>query len=232
MSEPNATIAGQPTFKGRIVYQNVDVMPDALRRGVTIPSGVEAKAPIFRTLAEIVGIQQERARRYNYQNSADLSHFAVGYTDTDLAVSFADITRSWRLERDFWHFTGGEIVLTCSIAVYVDERAKHAAKRRCLEMILTHEFLHVRDEIDIVTNWLPAEALNDALVRATLSPQARVPAHQFDERVRGNGDGRGSSLERRIQRELYIYESSERAAKLHRARPQDMQAIGQCMSGR
>jgi hypothetical protein len=231
MPPPNVPAAGQPTFAGRVVYQNIDALSDDLRRGVAIPAGVEARQPFFRTLAQIVQVQQARSRRFDYPQAGSLSTFAVGYTDTDLSVSFANFGRSWRSEGEFWRFTGGEVVLTCSIGVYVDERAGTAERRRCLEMILTHEFLHVRDEIDIVTNWLPREALGDAFVRSNLSPQTRIPAVHFDTRIRGSGDGRGSDLERRIQRELYIRESSDRAAALHRDRPQDMQAIGRCMGG-
>lgn len=231
MPQPNVPEAGQPTFTTRVVYQNVDALPSELRRGVTVPAGVEARAPIFRTLAQIVLVQQDRGRRFNYPNAGDLSHFAVGYTDTNLAVTFADLAGSWRLDGDIWRFCGGEIVLTCTIGVYVDERAKPRARRRCLEMILTHELLHVRDEIDIVTNWLPRAALGDAFIRSNLSPQARVPAQHFDSRIRGTGDGSGSDLEQRLQRELYIHESSDRAAALHSTRPQDMQAIGRCLTG-
>jgi hypothetical protein len=229
MPPPNPPTAARLTFTARIVYQNAEALPAELRRGVTVPAGVEARRPTFRTLAQIVQVQQARGRRFNYANAGDLSRFAVGYTDTDLAVSFADFGRSWRSEGDFWRFCGGEIVLTCSIGVYIDERANTAARRRCLEMILTHELLHVRDEIDIVRNWLPREALQDAFIRSNLSAEARVPATNFDTRIRGTGDGRGSDLERRLQRELYIRESSDRAAALHRNRPQDMQAIGRCM---
>ena len=228
---PPVPTAGQPTFKARIVYKSVDALPAELRKGVTVPAGVEAKAPIFSTLAGIVGIQQDRGKRFNYQSAGDLSHFAVGYTDTDLSVSFADLSGSWRNDGEIWKFLGGEVIFTCTIGVYVDERAKPAAKRRCLEMIMTHEFLHVRDEIDIVTNWLPREVLNDAFVKANLSPDARIPAQHFDTRIRGTqGDGRGSDLERRIQRELYIYESIDRSAALHRSRPQDSKAIMECLN--
>jgi hypothetical protein len=229
MPPPNSPTAGEPRFTARIVYQNAEVLPAELRRGVTVPAGVEARRPIFRTLAQIVQVQQARGRRFNYTNAGDLSHFAVGYTDTDLSVSFAEFGRSWRCEGEIWRFCGGEIVLTCSIGVYVDERANTADRRRCLEMILTHELQHVRDEIDIVRNWLPLEALKDAFVRANLSAQTRVPAIDFATRIRGTGDGRGSDLERRLQRELYIRESSDRAAALHRSHPQDMLAIGRCM---
>lgn len=228
----NAPAAVEPTFSGRIVYLNGESLPDSMRSGVTVPAGVEARRPIFRTLAQIVELQQARGRRFDYTSSGDLSHFAVGYTDTDLAVTFSDFERSWRQEGDVWRFCGGEVVLTATIGVYVDERAKSAARRRCLGMILTHELQHVRDEIDIVTQWLPREALSDAFVRSNLSARARVPASDFDNRIRGSGDGRGSSLERRLQRELYIRESSERAAALHRGHPDDTEAIGRCMSRR
>jgi hypothetical protein len=122
MPPPNVPAAAQPTFAARVVYQNIDAMPDDLRRRVEIPAGVEARQPFFRTLAQIVQVQQARSRRFDYPQAGSLNTFAVGYTDTDLAVSFANFGRSWRSEGDFWRFSGGEVVLTCSIGVYVDER--------------------------------------------------------------------------------------------------------------
>jgi hypothetical protein len=229
MSPPDPPPAGSPTFSARVVYQNPDLLPREELRGITVPQGVEARRPFFRDLAGIVLVKQARGRRFEYTNQDTLGAFAVGYTDTDLAVCFADLGAAWRRDGDFWRFAGGQVVLTLSIGVYVDERANARGRRRCVDLILTHEFLHVRDEIDIVTNWLPTAALADAFVRANLSASARVPASDFDDRIRGSGDGRGSALERRLRRELYIVESSDRAAALHRSRPQDMRTIGRCM---
>lgn len=231
MAQPDPTpLTNLPAFGTRIVYQNPDALPREQRRGVSVPQGVEARRPIFRSLAGIVLVKQARAQRFDYTSQDTLATFAVGYTDTDLAVSFADFARAWRRDGEFWRFCGGQVQMTLSIGVYVDERANAAARRPCVDMILTHELLHVRDEIDIVTtNWLPTAALADAFVRANLSSAARVPAAHFDEWIRGSGDGRGSAFERRLRHNLYIVESSDRAAALHRSRPQDMRNIGRCM---
>jgi hypothetical protein len=177
-----------------------------------------------------VGVRQARQRRFNYQQDSGLGGIAAGFTDTDLTVAFAAFDKSWQRDGEVWKFLGGELVLTLSIGVHIDERTKQAGRRRCMELILEHELLHVRDEIDIVTTWLPAQALQDAVVRNTLTAAARVPAAHFDQWVRGDGDGRNSDLERRLQRELYIGESGARAAALHAHRPKDTQRITECLA--
>lgn len=226
---PRPPPAGLPTFAVSVVYQNTGRLPAEMRRRVSAPAGVEARQPFFASLSGLVLVKQARRRRFGYEGEDSLAQFAVGYTDTDLAVSFSNFGSSWRRDGDIWRFAGGEILLTLSVGVHVDERANAAGRRRCLELILEHELLHVRDEIDIVTNWLPAQALADAFVRANVSADARIPANDFDARIRGTGDGRGSALEQRIQRQIYIFESGDRAAALHRGRPQDMRNIGRCM---
>lgn len=230
MPPPVPPPAASPTFSARIVYQSAQSVAADVKKRISVPAGVEARQPFYASLAGIVGVRQARHRRFNYQQDGGLGGIAAGFTDTDLAVAFADFDKSWQRDGEVWKFLGGELVLTLSIGVHIDERTRQPARRRCMELILEHELLHVRDEIDIVTNWLPAQALADAFVRASLSPAARVPAAHFDAWVRGDGDGRNSDLERRLQRELYIAESGARAAALHRSRPKDSQRITACLA--
>jgi len=230
MPPPAPPPAGSPTFSARIVYQSDHPVPAEIKKRISVPAGVEARQPFYASLAGIVQVRQARQRRFNYQQDSGLGGIAAGFTDTDLAVAFADFARSWQRDGEVWKFLGGELVLTLSVGVHIDERTKQAGRRRCMEMILEHELLHVRDEIDIVTNWLPAAVLADSFVRASLSAAARVSAKHFDDWIRGNGDGGGSDLERRLQRELYIGESGARAAKLHQQRPKDTQRITACLA--
>jgi hypothetical protein len=233
MAQPNAPVvpAGLPNFVVTIVHQNTQPLPANFAPRPTAPAGVPMRLPFFGSLADLVGVQTARQRRFGYPPSTTLAGFAAGYTDTDLTIDFADFANQWRSDVGFWQFRGGDITLTLSIGVHADERTQPAAKRRCLAMILEHEWIHVQDEIDIVTNWLPGEALADAFVRANVSAQARIPAHDFDDRIRGTGNGRGSALERRLQRELYLRESSRRAGDLHNRRPRDGERIRQCITG-
>ncbi|MGH6962086.1 MAG: hypothetical protein ACREE7_16515 [Dongiaceae bacterium] len=230
MPPPDPPPAGSPSFSARVVYQSVHPVPAEVKKRISVPAGVEVRQPFYASLAGIVLVRQARQRRFNYQDEGGLGGIAAGFTDTDLSVAFADFARSWQRDGEVWKFLGGGLVLTLSVGVHIDERTRQPARRRCMEMILEHELLHVRDEIDIVTKWLPQQALADALVRANLSANARVPAAHFDEWIRGDGDGRNSDLERRLQRELYIAESGARAAALHRSRPKDTQRISACLA--
>lgn len=234
MAQPNAPVvpAGLPNFVVTVVHQNTQALPANFTPRPVAPAGVPARLPFFGSLAALVDVQIARQRRFGYPSSATLGGFAAGYTDTDLTIDFADFANQWRCDAGFWTFRGGDIALTLSLGVHADERTQPAGKRRCLAMILEHEWIHVQDEIDIVTNWLPGEALADAFVRANVSAQARIPANDFDDRIRGTGNGRGSALERRLQRELYLHESSRRAAAVHSRRPRDGDRIRQCISGR
>lgn len=216
-----------PTFVGRVTWQNPLLLPAELYPPMSVPPGVAPHFPFLVPLAEIVRRSQARRDRYGY--SVDLtnalSRFPAGYTDTSLRLSFPDLKRQWRREGREWLFDGGQILLTLEVGVYADERA--GDRDEALVRILEHELLHVRDEIELVQQWLPARALRTPFVTSHF--RAPIPEAEFQRRICGSGDGSGSELEQLIQRSLWIPESSSRARVLHEQRPEDGERIRQLL---
>lgn len=218
---------GGAIFFGRVRYRNQLLLPRGLYPPITVPTGVPVYHPLAASMADMIRIATERRRKYDYvvDLTDALSRFPAGYTHSDLAVRFVDFDRQWRRDGSSWRYQGGRICLDLTVAIYADDRASD--RPRCLMLILEHELLHVADEIDIVTNWLP-----QAVARAKFLPghfQVPIPDREFDARIRGSGAGEGSEFERIIQRSLWIPESSRRAAKLHADHPEDGKKIKECL---
>lgn len=196
-----------------------------------LPSGYTPFQPEFRSLAQIADIKLDRQRTYAYRPAGDGLDIAAGFTDARLSVRFVNTASQWRRDGDFMVYLGGTVRITMQIRVYADERTQNGARRRCLPLLYNHELMHVRDEIDIATNWLRSAIENDAFVRGALTVGNRMNASQFDTNVRPGADGAGSYLETRIIQQVYLSESSARSAALHSSRPDDTRQLSACLSG-
>lgn len=211
----------QPRYEARVRYRNELLLPTSLYPDVEVPDGVPCWQPFLVPTAEMVTLASDRANRYGYRANVSLDRFPSGYVRSDLDVRFENFDRQWRRDGDIWRFRGGTIHLRLTLAIYVDERARN--RPRCLSMILSHELLHVADEIDLVTAWLPSRA-----TAATANRLQSVHDNLLERAVKGTGAGGGSELERVI-RELWIPQSSLRARELHRRRPDDASRIAECL---
>lgn len=214
-------------FTGRVRYTNQLLLPTGLYPPFEAPATVPTWDAIPASLADMVTLSIDRRRTYGYQVDTQglLSSFPAGYTRTDVSVRFDDFGRQWTQGPRGWRFGGGRIVMDLTIAIYADERALD--KPRCWTLILEHELKHAADEVDIVTRWLPLRAPNVPFLRSDLT--TTIPDAEFDRRIRGRGDGRGSEFEQWLQRYVWVPESSRRADELHRQHPGDGEAIRACI---
>ncbi len=219
---------GAAIFVGQVNFVNQLLLPRGLYPEINVPSDVTVYDAIPKTLAEMVTISIDRRNQYAYTTESNYNGFSfpAGYTRSDLSVRFADFDRQWQCTNGQWRYLGGRIELNLSLAVYADRRAE--SKPRCWAMILEHELLHARDEIEIVKNYLPNTLNNSPIVRGFL--QQPTSAADFDRAIRGTGAGAGSEFEQRIQRIIWVPESSRRAAQLHLQRPGDGDAIRDCIN--
>lgn len=125
--------------------------------------------PDFRSLAQIADIKMERQRTYDYRPAGDGLDIAAGFTDTRLTVRFVNSAAQWTRDGDFYVYSGGTVRVIMQIRIYADQRTRDAAHRRCLILLMNHELLHVRDEIDIANNWLRTAIEGDAFVSGALT---------------------------------------------------------------
>ena len=98
-----------------------------------------------------------------------------GLTKAEFSLRFSNPGQQWKQVRTgsgppFWQFQGGDVFLEVEITVYVlDGDRPHPGDRisnRIFAIIVEHELLHVLDEIDLVSQWMPAQARQDEKVKA------------------------------------------------------------------
>ena len=211
-----------PHYVGVVRYRNELLLPRELYPPIEAPDNVPVWAPFMVSMADMIRQAIDRRNRYGYATETSLSSFPSGYTRSDLTARFVNLAQQWRHDPPMWFYEGGQIRLELTIGIYADERTRD--RPDCLSMIMSHELMHVADEIDIVKNWLPVHAPIE--LRGRLSA---LSERRFETAIRGRGDGEGSGLERAVQN-LWVEESSRRAADLHARRPQDGQRIGDCIN--
>ena len=217
---------GVARFVGQVRFVNQLMFPRELYPEINVSPDLTVYDAISKSMAEMITISIERRDKYGYQTEANLGSFPAGYTRSDLDVRFENFDQQWRRNGDNWVYQGGSIKLELTLAVYADQRAKNRA--RCWSLILEHEYLHVCDEIDLVMNHLPQTLNSSPIIRGYL--QMPTPDREFNDTFRGRGSGEGSEFERRIQESIWIGESSRRSASVHQRRPNDGQAIRDCIN--
>ena len=181
--------------------------------------------PEYATSADMIRISTARRDRYRYRTTVNLGARPAGYTLSNLRIRFANLNEQWRRSRDAFLFTRGTIFLDLEITVYVTDEARD--KPRCRELIMHHEMMHVDHERTIVTRTLPD--LLPTLPYISSDFSSPIPARDFDRRIRGEGEGRGSELEQIIQRNVWVGLSSNKANELHRDHPEHGAEIRRCL---
>ena len=99
-----------------------------------------------------------------------------GLVKTEFALEFDELSRQWKSEksgaRNMMRFQGGVVHLQITIGVYLLHRFKpkkgNPDSEDLFSVIMEHELIHVADDIDIVSNWLPPRVRQDRQVIANL----------------------------------------------------------------
>ena len=211
-----------PHFSGVVRYTNELLLPRELYPPIEAPDNVTVRAPFLVSMADMVRQAIARRNRYGYATRGMIEGAPAGFTRSDLTMRFVNFDRQWRHDPPRWHYLGGQIRIELTLGVYVDARTRD--RPNCLSMIMSHELMHVADEIDIVENWLPVHAPIELGARLSILSEST-----FETAIRGRGDGEGSTLERALQT-LWVNESSRRANALHARRPEDGRNIADCIS--
>lgn len=209
MASNNSTT---PIFVGRVRITND-------RNGDTY-------VPEYVSSADMITLAIERRERYEYETRVNnLAEMPAGYTLSDLNIRFSSLTRQWRLDGNNYRFTGGTVFLELVITIYVTTEAIN--KPRCRGLIMDHEMQHVNDEDTLITQTLPQRLPRVPFVNSDFT--TAIPEREFGRRIRGSGEGRGSDLERMIQRFVWIPASSNLATILHNEHPEHGVEIQQCL---
>jgi hypothetical protein len=179
-------------FKPRISFGNDLLLPASLY-GIRIPAGLSPSgipAPDFVSPAAMVS--KLTALQSHNQTGLRVTH---GLTTAEFGVSFPNVTQQWRpvpgRSAPFWQFYGGDVYLDLTITVYVLEgdrpQPNDDLSRRLFAIIMEHELLHVLDEIEIVSKWMPTNLYRDNMVLKYLSNAEPVDNAMFQSWFKGNG---------------------------------------------
>ena len=187
--------------------------------------GDDGYAPEYTTRANMVKSSKAKWDRYGYKSRVnDKLPTTTGYTLSNLTIRFANLKDQWRRTRNAFVFTRGDIFLDLEITIYVTDEARK--KPQCSKLIMKHEMMHVDHETTIVTQTMPGKLPTLPLISSEFTKP--IHAEYFDRKIRGDGEGRGSELERTIQR-IWVGLSSKKANELHSAHPKHGANISDCL---
>lgn len=165
------------TFKPRISWPRNELLLPAEVFGISVPKGVDAfdvRDPKIVDVAEMMRL----APNSGGSSSGQLA-IVNGLVTANLTIKFPDPKKQWRKSplssrgtpaHGPWQFefTGGDVFLDLEMGIYlakaVDYDPNDDLSVQIFALIYEHELLHVLDEIDIVTRWLPAHVLAEPVV--------------------------------------------------------------------
>lgn len=196
-------------FRPRIVHRNATEL-DIERYGIELPSGLaarHAREPTFVTPERML----ELLRTLPSEGSGKKLGVVHGLTRAEFSFRFDDFDRQWRKEtsggRPVWVFQGGDAYFEVEIEVFVLEGDRpdpdDPVSERIFALIVEHELLHVADEIEIVSDWMPPRAYADRVVRRHLAHGEPVPDRLFQ-------DWFGRQFESWLKNTLWVREHNRR----------------------
>src|SRR6476620_7666252 len=102
---------------------------------------------------------------------ASLSH-VWGLTVGTFSLHFADALKQWTKNSDGrWQFQGGDVELVVVNRIYIDKDMMGTEARLDSDvtgLIMTHELLHVQDNVEVMTKNGPEELSSDRVIRSLL----------------------------------------------------------------
>jgi hypothetical protein len=192
-------------FQSNVLYANDPLQPSKYPH-IRVPKEVSAHAPVFVSAEQMQDLAPERG--------TSLAG-AAGLTTAKFALRFADPTQQWRQVPSGgaparWQFQGGAVIFEVLITVYVVK----GFHDKVVAVILEHEFLHVRDEIDIISRFMPTAAPRDEMVERYLCQRKEVDESMYrnwfaagtGSNPRGTGD-----FEKWVRDGVWLPERNKRA---------------------
>lgn len=177
-------------FKPNIIFENESGLP---ADDIEVPPGLSSSSvpgPTYVTPARMVELHQGSTSGAGH--NLGIIH---GLTTAELSVRFADFSRQWAqvstgVPGRFWQFRGGDIYLDLKITVYVLEGnrpdSNDPISGQIFKIIFQHELLHVADEVDLVTDWMPSHAYRDEIVERYLTNAQRIDDSMLQHWFRGD----------------------------------------------
>jgi|SRR5215216_3274300 len=188
----------QTQFESKTRYGNELLFPLTIYPRFKVPTNVPlVYAPIFTDSGTLYKMAQPSK-----------SLVVGGYTDPKFSLRFSDFDNQWKQTQpsnpeSAWEFQGGVVFLELTITVYVNQVFQNLDK--VLVMIMEHELLHVSDEINIATQYLPTHAPKGNYVKKFLIGREKVDNRTFENWIKSKG------FENYLRDEIYVPEHNRLA---------------------
>jgi hypothetical protein len=155
-------------FTASVHYENEIMVPISYYPGLLVPPGVPVYEPITVSFARMSQLAPDK-----FPAPAGLT-----VATRDLSVKLQGFWKQTGTAPVMWQWQGGAMRLDVTVAVYMID--KYRPVEKLFELILSHELMHVQDDIDIVSQYLPQVLPKDPLVKKYLIDQAPVddPMHR------------------------------------------------------
>jgi hypothetical protein len=149
-------------FSASVQYENQILVPVSYYSGLLVPPGVPAYEPIEVSFGRMSQLAPDK-----FPAPAGLT-----VATKDLSVKLRGFWKQNATTPVTWQWQGGTMQLAVTVAVYIID--KYRPVEKLFELILSHELMHVQDDIDIVSQYLPQELPKDPLVKKYLIDQTPV----------------------------------------------------------
>jgi hypothetical protein len=177
-------------FKPRITF--ADGTQPAETYGVSIPPGL---APSNVPAPNFIPPTNMTSKLHDVSGHGDRLKIVHGLTVPEFAVTFPNMAQQWRRigtgAFPSWQFQGGDVFLDVTLTVYILEgdrpQPNGEASRKIYAILMSHELLHVLDEIDIVSRWMPPKVYGDDKVLKYLTNAQPVDDSMFRTWFQGSG---------------------------------------------
>ena len=190
-----------PTFRPHIEYMNQSVLQLGQYPRIVVAQGVRPVEPEFVSPERMAEVRQVR-RPGAAAAPLAVTGWAEAHTKSYFYIRFENFQTQWRQMRprgstlNWWEFTGWTVFLSIAIKVYVVDHRRpgtDSTSRARFALMMEHEYHHVADEIDIVTNYLPERISRNQMVRQYLVQRNPVHPDVFAASFAGYGTPRAIS---------------------------------------
>src|SRR5262245_66141228 len=124
-------------FAPSVAFENETLVPVSLYPGLIVPNGVPAREPFAVTFGQMSKLAPDKVPA------------PAGLTvPKDFTVKLGGSWSQTKTTPPQWVYQGGDLTLSVTVGVYIIDKLREIKK--AFELILSHELMHVQDDMDIM----------------------------------------------------------------------------------
>lgn len=151
----------------KVTIENTTLVATAARKGLKVPEGVTPYDPIRLTFGEMSKKEPSKLPP------------PAGLTKSEADFEVPGVERLTAGEPTQWKFPGGDIVLNVKIGIYIID--KYAPVPALFKLIMEHEYLHVRDYLNLANKDFTKRLDADTVLAPWLAGEPWTGAAFYDQ---------------------------------------------------